>query len=40
MVLLRWRTEHLPTTEIAAMMGIDEAEVCRIIEDAESEGKT
>lgn len=33
-VLEYWRTKT-PTSEIAQRMGIDEAEVCRIIEDSD-----
>ena len=32
-----WRTK-VPTTEIARAMGIDEAEVCRVIEEIEGDG--
>ena len=32
-----WRT-RVPTTEIARAMGIDEAEVCRVIDEIERDG--
>lgn len=32
-----WRTK-VPTTEIARAMGIDEAEVCRVIDEIERDG--
>lgn len=33
-----WRVK-VPTTEIALAMGIDEADVCRVIEELEGDGK-
>ena len=32
-----WQTK-VPTTEIARAMGIDEAEVCRVIDELERDG--
>lgn len=36
-IALYWR-DKVPTTEIARAMGIDEAEVCRVIEEIEGDG--
>lgn len=34
-ILLHWKVDRMPTSEIARVMGIDEEEVCRIIEQEE-----
>ncbi|MFM2278173.1 MAG: hypothetical protein RLZZ444_404 [Pseudomonadota bacterium] len=34
-ILLHWQVDRMQTSEIARVMGLDEEEVCRVIEQAE-----